>query len=255
MIVVTCHDSQIMRVTYNAQSHVVIKFPDGSFESMTKNVSNEDESPYIFVPSSLVHPELTDEEILSGHFLLSTVIGGPPEIVSTLLRLRNNMCHFEQRRMCAFPGEMAARKTLVVRQLPGYLRWATSSSRLPDSLQIDASIAFGMPFREMTAVELETILEGKTPSGAIKEHVHVRELVNPKQPWRFEKERWLDTVPTMHSFVMSVCDNHSDVDETALGVMLTAFYQKLEIEYATRLTNCENRCKMEHEAKYSNDFK
>jgi hypothetical protein len=255
LIAITTPDSPVKRVTYNAQAHAIIKFPDGSFESMTKPASPSDESGYIFIPSSRVHPELTDGEFLSGRWLLSTVIGGPAEIMSTLLRLRNNMCKFEQRRLCAFPEEMKARKTLVIRQFPGYLRWATASSRLPDALQIDSCIAFGMPFREMTDKELDSMLDSGKPSGSIKEAVSVRELLDPKPPWEFEEEKWLETVPTMRSFIRSVCDNHECVDETALGVMLTAFYQKLEIEYASRLSNCESRCKMEHNAQYNMDFK
>lgn len=254
MIAVSMPDSMAKLVTYNAQSHVVIKRPDGTFESMTKNGTGSNEK-YVFVPSSRVHTELTDEQLLSGYFLMSTVIGGPPEVTAQLLRLRVHMCEFEKRRMSSCPEEMTARRTLAVRQFPGYVKWATSECRLPDSVHIDSCIAFGMPFRELTDDEMEAMLAGESASSVLKENVAISALVNPVTPWRVEKERWLPTASTMRDFLLSVVENDCNVDEGGLGVMLVAFYRKMEIEYAERLTTCEWRCKQEMNAKHCGEFK
>jgi hypothetical protein len=217
---------------------------------MTKNASGSEEK-YVFVPSSRVHTELTDEQILSGYFLLSTIIGGPPQITAQLIRLRVNMCAFEQRRMCAYPEEMTARKSLAIRQFPGYVKWATTECRLPDSCHIDVCIAFGMPFRELRDDEVECMLsEGLV----LKDSMSISELVNPVHPWAIEETQFVSTAHTTRRFLMSVIENDTDVDEGGLAVMLVAFYRKMEIEYAERLAQCECRCKEEYIAKHS-EFK
>lgn len=253
LIEVSSSNSVVKWATFNAQSQVVVKHPNGTFESMTKNARGSDEK-HVFVPSSRVHTELTDEQILSGYFLLSTIIGGPPQITAQLMRLRVNMCAFEQRRMCAYPEEMMARKSLAIRQFPGYVRWATTECRLPDSCHIDVCIAFGMPFRELRDDEVECMLSDGDTSNVLKDGTSISDLVNPVHPWAIEETQFVSTAHTTRQFLMSVIENDAGVDDSTLSVMLVAFYRKMEIEYAERLAQCECRCKEEYIAKHS-EFK
>ena len=227
-------------VMYSAVADVLIKLPCGHYESLTKNTTtSRPNAPHIFVVSSRMHPELSDADLLTGYFLLCTVIGGPAKITATLLRLRENTCEFEKRRMCASPEDAKARRSLAVRQFPGYAKWAKSKSTLPPSTYIDAVISFGMPSRELGDVEMDQIYDGTyTQSMKQIELGTWSEYVMPYEPWRFEYSRWLPSVHRLHCLI--------DENPGAEDELFHTLYAILEEEYAERLTDAEERCKQEH---------
>lgn len=232
-------------LTFNAASHVVLQHPDGSFESVTRNGDDVEGGKYIFVPSSRMHADLTDDELLSGYWLLSTVVSGPPSIISTLVRIRSAMCSFEQRRLCGSPEDARARRSIVFRYFPSYLKWVSKKSLLQVSIQTDATVAFGIPHRELTDEEFERVFDGgDADQKQITEVVSCYELTNPKEPWGFEKERWLPSVAVLHALVDEVVmsdEPHSEENEK----MLFALYDVLQDEYATRLSSMERKCRTE----------
>lgn len=245
-----------MRTTYNAQSHIVIRSPNGDYESLTRNTTKSNpDAPYVFVPSSRMHTDMDDEELLSGYWLLCTVVGGPPEITGTLIRLRDNMCDFERRRLCSSPEDSRARRSLAIRQFPGYAKWARLVSKLPESVYVDSAIAFGMPSRDLTDEEMDMVFAGENIR-TMMEIGDASEFLHPKEPWKFEKERWLPSVETLHVYV----DRYSKMVYYTCGggVVEDVFfpiYDQLQTEYAMRLTNCEQKFKTERRSMYEEDFR
>ena len=243
------------KATYNAQSHVVIKHPNGEYESLIRNTTKSNpDAPFVFVPSSRMHTDLTDQELLSGYWLLCTVVGGPREITDTLLRLRDNMCHFERRRLCSSPEDSRARRSLAIRQFPGFQLWSRTASRLPESVYIDSAIAFGMPFRELTDAELDRVYEGKSIRTMI-EIGEASDFLHPSTPWKFERERWLPTVEKLRGCVERYAKMTEDGDQGIVEAAFFPIYEQLQLEYATRLTNCEERFRMERRCMQQDDFR
>lgn len=255
LISMTSAVSAMRQVTYSAQSHLVIKTPTGEYESLTRSADDSRPTePYIFVPSSRMHTDLTDAELLSGYWLLCTVVGGPPEITATLLRLRENMCDFEKRRLCATPEESRARRSLAIRQFPGYMKWSQLVSKLPANTYVDSVIAFGMPFRELTDAEMDVIFDGIDVRQTLSGEGDTSDFLKPEPPWQFDRSMWLPSVPKLHAEVerfVEVADGH----DSAADVVFFPIYETLQEEYATRLVTCEERYRKEHASKYQAEFR
>jgi len=223
-------------VSYSAVGDVVIGFANGTFESLT-HAPDGSQRPSVFVPSTRMHQELSDTELLSGYWLTCSVLGGSAQVVATLLRLRNNMCNFETRRLCASPEDAKARRSLAVRQFPGFAAWSKSKSMLPQSLFVDSVLSFGMPFRELRDDEMEAVYDG-CYSKQQAELGKWSEYVAPQHPWEFEQRMWLPSVHRLHCLI----DENQEADDE----LFYELYDTLEGEYAARLTNAEDRCKQEH---------
>ena len=75
-------DPHVFRsIAWKAQFHVVVARAGESgkllYECANKgHPGNEEELPFVFVPSSRAHSELTDEQLLSGDWHLGSVVGG-----------------------------------------------------------------------------------------------------------------------------------------------------------------------------------
>jgi len=244
-----------MRATYNAQPHVVITCPNGEYESLTRNTTKSNpDAPYVFVPSSRMHTDLNDEELLSGYWLLCTVVGGPPEITGTLIHLRDTMCDFEQRRLCSSPEDSRARRSLAIRQFPGYAKWARLASKLPASVYVDSAIAFGMPSRELTEDEMDMVFAGENIRTMI-DIGDASEFLHPKEPWKFERERWLPSVEKLHVCVDNYTQMVYHTEHVVVEDVLFPIYEQLQTEYAMRLTNCQQRFENERRSMYEEEFR
>ena len=236
--------SRINEITYNAQSEVVLKNPDGTYTSFSENV-NKSSTRYVFVPSSRVHFELSDKQILTGYYLLATVIGGPPLIRAQLLKMRSSMCSFEWRKMASMPEELPAKRSVALRHLPGYKNWVINECRLPGANHIDMSIAFGMPYRELTETEMEKIIAGGEQTDLLREEINLKDLLYISSPWHFEYDVFLPSAYKLRDFLQLLVEDGGAFNEKALELMLVKFYKEMEKEYEGRFISCEDSCRLQ----------
>lgn len=110
-----------------AHFHTVVAHPNMSgrevYECVTKPLRSQDMNlPFVFVPSSAAHPELSDDDIFEDVWLTGTVFGGNPNFVEVL------MCDFENvgRRSAIYNSNpfdiRAVRKQRTV-FYPHFLEW------------------------------------------------------------------------------------------------------------------------------------
>ena len=246
--------NSVVTASYTARSEVVIDLGDGNYECQSSAPTGVENDRFVFVPSSRVHPELSDDQILSGYYLLGSVVGGPPEITTTLLRLRDQMSHFDKRRLCGSPEEAVSGRSLAIRKFPGFARWSDTVSRLPKTVFTDASIAFGFPFREVRDDEIETMFQGGDLREVISEYGTTNDFINPKPPWKFERERWLPGVETLHQLTALYSEGAQGPSFETDSIFFP-IYQRLQLEYCNRLTSTESKLKAEHAAKYAGEFR
>ena len=240
--------------SYTARSEVVIDHGGGNYECFSAAPTGVANDRFVFVPSSRVHTELSDDQILSGYFLLGSVVGGPAEITSTLLRLREQMSHFDRRRLCGSPEEAVSGHSLAIRKFPGFARWQDAVCRLPKTVFTDASIAFGFPFREVLDEELEAMFQGGDLRELISEYGTVKDFIDPKPPWKFERERWLPGVEVLHQLTALYSEGAQGPCFSTDSIFFP-IYARLELEYCNRLTSTEYKLKREHACRYLSDFR
>ena len=242
-------NSGIESLAYNAKGIVVIQHVDGKYESLAQNSMSSDRSPFIFVPSSRMHTELSDEQLLSGHFMLATVIDGPKSIIDTLMRLRVKMSRFEQRKICRSPEEAHAVKSVLIRYFPHFDNWIKNKCQLPKHLYVDIAIAFGMATRPTTDVENDYILSGgHTEAPVPTRYEDRRSLTKETGDWTFESDMWLDGVKALHMLVDGTATQKAG--DSAARLLYIRCYDSLEIEYAKRLAGYELKARAEHAAQY-----
>ena len=99
------------------------------YECATAPEDNADRAKeFIFVPSSRAHTELTDEQILSGEWLLGTVIGGNKTFCD--LVAADNVCRGRERSMvCTSPERCIAKRRLVFGFFPHFASWFQKERR------------------------------------------------------------------------------------------------------------------------------
>ena len=105
-----------------ATTHAVVASTTDSGNLVyTDPTANEDE-PYLFVPSSRVHRDLTDEQLISGHWCSGSVVGGHPRFCEAFV-LREQV-HGRQRSVIATtPEGLVAKRNVFVRFLPHFVEW------------------------------------------------------------------------------------------------------------------------------------
>ena len=72
--------------SYAARSEAVVRTPSGEIKSFIKHRRGDPSMRFIFIASSRMHPDLSDANLLSGFFHLTTVIGGSASIVHASVR-------------------------------------------------------------------------------------------------------------------------------------------------------------------------
>jgi len=83
--------------------------------------ANEDE-PYIFVPSSRVHHDLTDEQLISGQWISGSVVGGHPRFCEAFV-LHEQVRGRQRSVIAATPEALVAKRNVFVRFHPHYKAW------------------------------------------------------------------------------------------------------------------------------------
>lgn len=198
------------------------------------SVGGAGNAPLLFVPSSRLHPELSDEQLMSGAFQPCHVWSVPPEAVQPMRALRDTHSAYERRRFCFAPEEMDAPRTIVTRSgffLCEYLSSAASKVARYD--HADARLAFGMPY--MTLANDTKIC---APMDMRADDFKCQDaLIDPQPPWKHDRDAWLPSVGALHAAI-------HDTKGLACREVLERqhhFFQlfvKLEHEYAQRRYTC-----------------
>ena len=226
-----------------ARPHVVIENKlTTKYICVTQN-PREDPCPYIFVPSSLMHQELSDDEVLSSTFMLCDVLGGDERLVGDLMSMKVNLTRFEQRRLTRAPGEMKAPPALYIRYFPFFPEWIESDEcSLPSAFLVDIALSFGMPFRpiEEDEVKMCSHYDPVGPSKSYKEKsiINALDLVQPPHPWTFEKHAWVPSTSKLHDFYTFAILNVDDTRKVCTDSQETIYkriYNHLQSEYWVRL--------------------
>lgn len=209
---------------------------------------------YIFVPSSLMHEELTDEQLFSGVFLLCDVMGGDRATIAHMLPLTACLSRFERRRLTTRPGQMPAPPAVYVRYMPWFTEWFQSLRRnIPSSLLTDVSLSFGMPYRVLEAHECKysavaaaaAACDSQAPCGSgvtlftEPEEVCALEFLEPTEPYVFDRDAWLPSVSALHSF-FGVCTSSASCGSSTARVedqqeLFYKLYDGLQREYFERM--------------------
>jgi len=221
---------------YNASPCLVLKVGT-VYECLSCNRDPDSNAPIVFVPSSRMHPELTDTQLLSGSYLCCTVVGGAPMTVRALLVARNALSFFEQRKLCATPEEGVPRRLLLTRTFPLFSEWMSTCCKLPFDLITDFSISSGCCFREILDEEAEEALRVVGEGGVYDfgtEDPSV-DMTAPDPPWVFERETWLFSVGALHDFYLESSKGTNALQNFELVSTFYLLYNKLQDEYLSRL--------------------
>lgn len=232
-------------ICFVAKPHaVVLNTETGKLRCLVQNPHNL-KNEFIFVPSSLMHKELSDKELCSGNFMLCDVIGGDAGVVSDITAISTAMSRFEKRRLTTRPGQMPSPPAIYVRYLPAFLEWFQSKNRtLPESLLTDISLSFGMSFRPNLSNDQ---IDGCRQVSLFNEEVDVTELVRPQKPFQFEEDVWLPSVPLLHEFYNLVLTlTLTPEDQIPL---YSKIYDSLQNEYWCRLQTIGKRSSEENKAR------
>jgi len=87
----------------------------------TDPTANEDE-PYLFVPSSRAHTDLTDEQLISGEWISGSVVGGHPRFCEAFV-LHEQVRGRQRSVIAATPEALVAKRNVFVRFHPHYRAW------------------------------------------------------------------------------------------------------------------------------------
>jgi hypothetical protein len=133
---------------WKAVFHLVVAHPPKNPEVSSKWIyecasasekaalGHEDDAPFLFLPSSRAHAELTDEQVLSGDWLLGVVIGGN-RIFCDLVVADNGTRGRERTMVQLSPEDCIAKPRLVFYHFPHFFQWFQNKKRAmsPDSMR------------------------------------------------------------------------------------------------------------------------
>ena len=121
-------DPHVFRsIAWKAQFHVVVARAGESgkllYECANKgHPGNEEELPFVFVPSSRAHAEVSDTDLIENKFIMGSVVGGNSTFTDALVmdkRLRGR--RFSVIATC--PEACVAKHNVKVRTLPYFTEW------------------------------------------------------------------------------------------------------------------------------------
>jgi hypothetical protein len=240
---------------YVAKPHGVLEHTKtGRFMCLVRNPGTV-ETDFIFVPSSLMHVELSDDQLCSGRFLLCDVIGGDPRAVADLTAVFSCLSRFHQRRLTTRPGQIAAPPLVYVRYFPGFLEWFRSVERtVPEAMLVDVAMSFGMTFRPIGPADQE---DADMDVACTQEEVveNPRDLIDPQPPFEHEKGMWLPSVPTLHEYYNLSSHMFANVTLAEQFPMYSAMYNSLQKEYWERLWKTGRRHKAEYSARVCGEWR
>ena len=115
------------RTAWKAQFHVVVAHEGESGKLLytcanSAHHSLEAQTPFIFVPSSRAHPEVSDADMLENKFIMGAVVGGNPAFTDALVldkRLRGRRYSV----IATCPEECVAKRNVMVRLTTYFREW------------------------------------------------------------------------------------------------------------------------------------
>lgn len=124
------------RLVWKAVPHLVVKTDTGAYKCFTVDIKG---SKFLFLPSSRMSAELTAAELLTGNYMLSSVVGGDiPELTTQLCQ----SFHF----MFATPEEAKPRRNVHALIPKDLQRWL--STHRPNYDVSEVARAVGLPVRD-----------------------------------------------------------------------------------------------------------
>jgi len=238
------------RYTYAAQPYLALKRSDNKLASVTKD-ERFGNTPFIFVPSSRMHPEMTDDEILSGKWQFATVLAGNRFATQSIMRTKQAMSIFERKSFVLCPQDAEAIPYAFVRHFPSFNEFISTTTFSFDT-PVDVAICFGMPYKYLGEDELESINLGTAAAGVScgPENVNPTDFIEPKAPWMVDKEAWLPSVQRLHALIRSMYID-CEVPPNLHNVLIMAMYTVLGKEYNERIDQANTRYIKEHAAMIS----
>ena len=122
---------------WKAVFHVVVAHPPSDpdrsskwiYECATAPEDNADRGkPFLFVPSSRAHTELTDAQLLSGHWFLGLIVGGN-EMFCRLVEIDNAGRGREKSMVCTSPERCIAKRRVNFFFFPNFRQWFLQKKR------------------------------------------------------------------------------------------------------------------------------
>lgn len=206
-----------------ARGCLCLRTASGRVVSVTRDEKNQG-TPFIFVPSSLLHENLSDEELLSGAYQLGNVVGGDKHIVGRLLLEGVTQSVFEKNIFVRKAIDLQPIPSAVLRPYPFFQEFLQSNDAIADRLT-DAAISFGMPYRVATVDEC---LHGTSEQEANSAET----LLFPRKPWMFAPDVWVPSSRLLHA-TLDLCIS-TPMSPSEQKSRFLEVYAKLGKEYADR---------------------
>ena len=105
-----------------ATTHVVVSTVSSSGNVVYTDPTACEDGQYIFVPSGRAHPDLSNEQLLSGQWLAGSVVGGNPRFCQAFTIYEQ--LHGRQRSVVGVsPEQLVAKRNVFVRMMPHFVEW------------------------------------------------------------------------------------------------------------------------------------
>jgi hypothetical protein len=213
----------------------VLIHASGVHECLQRSRSLKTPERFVFVPSSRMHPELSDDDLFSGQHMLCTIVCAPPSISNSLMTMRAVLTRYHQRKVCPTPEDTFARRLLVVREFPGWTVWKKRRLRVSEDMVVDLGISAGAPFREMTDEEHLRALDDESADVPMYFGPYASDdILEMPEPWGFEERVWLPSVPLLHEFYRLA--RESTIPWEIQMIQFHTIFDTLQTEYTARLS-------------------
>lgn len=204
---------------WSGRGCLCLRTKSGKVVSVARATSGHQHTPFIFVPSSLLHEDLTDEELISGVYQLGSVIGGDSIVIARLLLEGVTQCEFEQKLFVRDAKDLVPLRNPMLRPYPFFNDFVAMDAEIAGRL-VDAAISFGMPYRCESGDEVPD-----EPNTA-------ETLLFPRFPWRFDMDTWLPSSRRLHATLDYAVHNSMSIDDQKR--MFMEVYVDLGHEYLSR---------------------
>lgn len=234
--------------TFKAIGHLIVRTPGGKFVDPTLHYAQlKPNEAYIFIPSSRMHADLSDKQLLSGAYLFNSVSRGDSRIVNNIGRMHACISRFLQRHNVNSPESFPTMPRIHLEPLPYFDDWIevsqiSSQSNSHEDYQ-DAALAFGSRYivaseEESDDPELDDMCcGGYVPIEGIEDHrftsEHNMHLPSTPDFLTFHKARTQENAPYLPPAVEM--KNYLQ------------FYTQMEQEFVDRLARIEEKISNEYE--------
>lgn len=227
--------------TYGCQSYLVLRNADGKLRCVTRG-DRFQEHTFIFVPSSRMHPELSDDELISGKHQFATIISGSRCTVEAMRISKRNMSLFEKRTYALTPETAEVIPSAYVRYFPFFVDFL-KRTKYAFETPADVAVCFGMPWRPLEDEDLDELDLATTKLNTVTAPTAVDavEFISPVLPWRFDRDSWLPSVPSLHAILEGMYALENAIPQNIRLALLFQTYEQLGREYYARMEEAASR--------------